>query len=337
MATNRQGEQMVNTKTQSVQEQSENPSLLHASTDHVDPAVANAGDNLDVAGELQILANSNPLHFTSVWRGWPSVGANHAEITNDTTEYKTLMIVGNYSAGGGQRRVSVWDRLEVNGNLSTTADVDVANVNPLHFTSQWRGWPDNSTNHAEIANDVDTYKTLMIVGNQSAGLGRRVSVWDRLEVNGFLNVSGDVEVSGDIRLSNADCAEDFDISDTEQIEPGTVMVVGNDGKLEPGHTAYDKRVAGVISGAGNYKPGIVLDKQQSTQNRQPIALLGKVYCKVDAQYGAIEVGDLLTTSSTPGHAMKAIDPAKAFGAVIGKALRPLKDGTGLIPVLIALQ
>jgi len=93
----------------------------------------------------------------------------------------------------------------------------------------------------------------------------------------------------------------------------------------------------VVSGAGSYKPGIVLDKQQTEGNRQPIALLGKVYCKVDANYAAIGIGDLLTTSPTPGHAMKADDPAQAFGAVIGKALRPLKEGQGLIPVLIALQ
>jgi hypothetical protein len=69
----------------------------------------------------------------------------------------------------------------------------------------------------------------------------------------------------------------------------------------------------------------------------PIALMGKVYCKVDAGYGAIEVGDLLTTSPFPGHAMKATDPLKSFGSVIGKALRPLEAGQSLIPILIALQ
>jgi hypothetical protein len=115
------------------------------------------------------------------------------------------------------------------------------------------------------------------------------------------------------------------------------MVLGDDGTLYPCQQAGDKRVVGVVSGAGDYKPGIVLDKQQSAHNRQPIALLGKVYCKVDAQYGAIEVGDLLTTSTTPGHAMKCSDPAQASGAVIGKALRSYKEGQGLIPVLIALQ
>ena len=147
---------------------------------------------------------------------------------------------------------------------------------------------------------------------------------------------GDVEVTGDIRLANADCAEDFDIAGTEQIESGTVMVLGEEGKLELSQRAYDKRVAGVVSGAGAYKPGIVLDKQ-SSGNRKPIALLGKVYCKVDAGYGSIEVGDLLTTSPSPGHAMKANDPVRAFGAVIGKALRPLTEGQSLIPILIALQ
>jgi hypothetical protein len=148
---------------------------------------------------------------------------------------------------------------------------------------------------------------------------------------------GDVEVTGDIRLANADCAEDFDIVDADSVEPGTVMVLGDEGGLRPSQQPYDKRVAGVVSGAGAYKPGIVLDKQPAQSDRKPIALLGKVYCKVDAGYAAIEVGDLLTTSASPGHAMKASEPFKAFGAVIGKALRPLKEGQGLIPILIALQ
>ncbi|MCP6760067.1 MAG: hypothetical protein NHB32_15235 [Fischerella sp. CENA71] len=143
--------------------------------------------------------------------------------------------------------------------------------------------------------------------------------------------------TGDILLKNADCAEEFDISGLEDIEPGTVMVIDSEGKLQPSTVAYDRKVAGVISGAGEYKPGIVLDKKQSQHKRMPVALMGKVYCKVDAQYSPIEVGDLLTTSPTPGYAMKADDPAKAFGAVIGKALRPLKEGNSLIPVLIALQ
>jgi hypothetical protein len=141
----------------------------------------------------------------------------------------------------------------------------------------------------------------------------------------------------DVSISNADCAEDFDLSGVETIEPGTVMTLDQEGKLKQSENAYDRRVAGVISGAGNYKPGIVLDKQASHTHRVPIALLGKVFCKVDAKYSPIEVGDLLTTSPTVGHAMKAEDPLKVFGSVIGKALLPLRAGQGMIPILVSLQ
>jgi hypothetical protein len=159
---------------------------------------------------------------------------------------------------------------------------------------------------------------------------------------------GDIRVTGkvdcptstincfDVNIVNADCAEEFELAGTGVIEPGTLMSFGSDGNLLPSSEAYDGKVAGVISGAGEYKPGIVLDKRHGG-NRVPIALLGKVYCKVDAEYSAIDVGDLLTTSPTAGHAMKATDPARAFGAVIGKALRAKSDGRGMIPVLIALQ
>jgi hypothetical protein len=152
-----------------------------------------------------------------------------------------------------------------------------------------------------------------------------------------VDTDGNLRVTGDVVLTNADCAEDFDIADAAVAEPGTVMVLGEEGQLQQSQQAYDRRVAGVISGAGNYRPAIVLDKQEPQRNRKAIALIGKVYCKVDATHAPIEVGDLLTTSATPGHAMKAEDPLKAFGAVIGKALRCLEEGQGLIPILIALQ
>jgi hypothetical protein len=72
---------------------------------------------------------------------------------------------------------------------------------------------------------------------------------------------------GDIVLANADCAEEFDISPSElgQIEPGTVMVLDDVGKLQASSQPYDKRVAGVISGGGDFRPGIVLDKKKITE------------------------------------------------------------------------
>src|SRR5260370_15911663 len=115
------------------------------------------------------------------------------------------------------------------------------------------------------------------------------------------------------------------------------MMSDEDGGFVRSKQAYDKRVAGVISGAGHLKPAITLDTRRSNENRLPLALMGKVYCKVDAQYAPTEVGDLLTTSPTSGCAMKAVDPLKAFCSVIGKALQRLDDWQRLIPILVALQ
>jgi hypothetical protein len=149
-----------------------------------------------------------------------------------------------------------------------------------------------------------------------------------------IRLNGD---TGDVQLLGADCAEDFDVAETEKIGPGTVLVIDEESMLRPCKQPYDKKVAGVVSGGNGSNPGIILNKNGAKNKKLPIALSGKVYCKVDAKHSTIKVGDLLTTSSTPGHAMKADDPLKAFGAVIGKALESLHEGTGMIPVLVALQ
>jgi hypothetical protein len=93
----------------------------------------------------------------------------------------------------------------------------------------------------------------------------------------------------------------------------------------------------VVSGAGGVKPGMLMGQRGTVvDGKHPVALTGRVYCRVDAGYGSIKPGDLITTSDTPGHGMKA-DPAKAAGAIIGKAMTPLADGRGLVLVLVSLQ
>ena len=143
--------------------------------------------------------------------------------------------------------------------------------------------------------------------------------------------------AGDIQLANADCAEEFTVAAGAAVEPGTVMVLNNEGFVFQSLSAYDTRVVGVVSGAGGFKPGIVLDRRQDVAGRRPIALMGKVGCLVTAEEVSVRIGDLLTTSDVPGHAMKALDPERAFGAVIGKALAPLATGRGIIPILIGLR
>jgi hypothetical protein len=93
-----------------------------------------------------------------------------------------------------------------------------------------------------------------------------------------------------------------------------------------------------VSGAGGVKAGMVMSQEGTlADGKFPVALTGRVYCWVDASESAIEPGDLLTTSSTPGHAMKAANAAQAQGAIIGKAMTSLKEGKGLVLVLVTLQ
>lgn len=112
------------------------------------------------------------------------------------------------------------------------------------------------------------------------------------------------------------------------------MAAGSDGAAADG----DRRVAGIASGAGGVMPGMVMSQEGSiADGKQPVAPTGRVYCWADASAGAIEPGDLLTTSETPGHAMKVADHARARGAVLGKAMTGLKEGKGLVLVLVTLQ
>ncbi|MDG7002039.1 MAG: hypothetical protein JRN15_23305 [Nitrososphaerota archaeon] len=175
---------------------------------------------------------------------------------------------------------------------------------------------------------LSAYESLNLKGDLNAG--------SAINVSGDIHALGNVVVSGDVTFTGGDCAEDMDA--VLDIDPGSVVVIDDSGKLRECNSDYDKRVLGVVSGAGDLKPAMILGKKQGTFNHKaPLALSGKVYCKVDAEYSPIEVGDLLTTSSTPGHAMRATDPARSFGCVVGKAMARLDSGYGLVPVLVALQ
>lgn len=231
-------------------------------------------------------------------------------------------------------------RIDMNGN------VGVANSAPAHALHLANG----KTLRLEGGAQGDTTSYFSFGGNGAFGIDAfgvangRFVVLDNGNVGvgepnptSRLHVGGDITVTGDVVLAGADCAEEFDLPSGEPAEPGTVVVIDGAGMLRHSERAYDRKVAGVISGAGTYRPGLILDRQRSSCPRVQVALVGKVWCKAEAEETAIEVGDLLTTSSTPGHAMKACDPVCAFGAVIGKALRPLQMGRALIPILIALQ
>ncbi|GEM_PF-2027357 len=143
-----------------------------------------------------------------------------------------------------------------------------------------------------------------------------------------------LEVNG-----GSDLAEPFTISGEDVIQPGAVVVIDdkNPGSLCLSDIPYDKRVAGIVSGAGGIKTGLTLKQVGMFDSGRNVALTGRVMCLADASFAPIEPGDRLTTSTVPGHAMKVTDNGKAPGSVIGKAMTPLKEGRGLVLVLVQPQ
>ncbi|MGH9845645.1 MAG: hypothetical protein ACREEM_43610 [Blastocatellia bacterium] len=177
-------------------------------------------------------------------------------------------------------------------------------------------------------------------GTQNVGIGT-AAPQARLHVQGT-TMTDVLQITG-----GADFAENFEVNVaaaseamTAKVEAGMVVSIdpASPGKLQLSAQPFDRRVAGIISGAGGVKPGMVMSQEGTlAHGKHPVALSGRVYCWVDAAQGAVEPGDLLTTSSTPGHAMKAADAGRAQGAIIGKAMTGLKEGKGLVLVLVNLQ
>jgi hypothetical protein len=149
-----------------------------------------------------------------------------------------------------------------------------------------------------------------------------------------------LHVGGAIKLTGgSDIAEPFSITNNKVVEPGMIMVIDadNPGSLKISDKPYDRCVAGIISGAGGIRPGLTITQEDFFDGTHDIALAGRVYGFCDASYGSIIPGDLLTTSATPGYAMKVADYDKAQGAIIGKAMSSLEDGQGLVLILVSLQ
>ena len=210
--------------------------------------------------------------------------------------------------------------------------------------------------------DVPTLKLTNMVVN-----GRLIEAWNG---DGTTDPWDDIEFSvrgdGTVHADGAYYSTGGDYADmlpaAEDVEPGDVLVIGPDGILLGSMKAYATNVAGIYStfpgvvggdlasntDEGNPEtlalmaslPDLLTD---TALERVPVALTGVVPCKASAENGPIQPGDLLATSDTPGHAMRA-DPLEVNGvefyppgAILGKAMEPLESGTGVILVLVSLN
>jgi hypothetical protein len=158
-------------------------------------------------------------------------------------------------------------------------------------------------------------KGLLLVSAQGAG---QVAVFNTAGTPRFI-----LDGNSGLQSASGDVAERF--PSAAQLAPGSVVSIDPAaGGMIAASRAYDRRVAGVVSGD---------DLKQAV----PVTLTGTVYCLASNVNGPIRAGDLLTTSTVPGHAMRATDYDRAHGAIVGKALADLDGDRGLVMILASLQ
>lgn len=193
----------------------------------------------------------------------------------------------------------------------------------------------------------DGFKNIRFLSEESGSSAGALYMYDDF---GNKSIELDADVNGDGRVitdeleikGGSDFAENFDIIYDDNLVPKAGMLVSIDphssGKLHVTKESHDKKLAGIISGANGIEPGLFMSQEGSIADGAfPIALTGRVYVYANAENGAINPGDLLTSSSTPGFAMKVNDHRQAQGAIIGKAMTSLNSTDGFVLVLVNLQ
>ncbi len=233
--------------------------------------------------------------------------------------------------------------VDIQGNVGIGVEGDVGHR--LHVVT-WRqasdGWAgrfeNGHPNGVGLITEVESTNLALLASQNGSGDifrcdGPTGTVF-RVENDGW-TVCSVLEITG-----GSDLAEPFQVSGSEEIEPGMVVCIdaSQPGQLRLSDRPYDRTVAGIVSGANDLSPGLVMAQVGGkVDGTHPVALTGRAYCLADAGSGSIEPGDLLTTSGVDGHAMKATDAERSQGAIIGKAMTSLERGRGLVLVLVSLQ
>lgn len=295
-----------------------------------EPAATDLGlYSLTSATPLRLVSNNSPIHFFTN----STVGTS----TSPAADTAALTVAANGNVGVGAHSPAA--KLDVRGNGASVAVTNTAG-SPRAIVGH-NGGVDagymqiRSTTNQTIAGLGGSTTGNVFVANAAGQVRAQMAV----DANGKGIATSDIVVI----TGGSDIAEPYDIAPAGDVAALPGMVVSIDpqrlGGMRVCQTAFDRKVAGIISGANGVQPGLIMRQTGSiADGDMPVAASGRVWCLVDADAnGAIEPGDLLTTSSTPGHAMRVTDPTLALGAVIGKAMSPLSAGRGYVLVLVSLQ
>jgi hypothetical protein len=301
------------------------------------------GANFD--NGFNVLASGGVFFFN----GAEGVHIDYLNQNNGAIDYGLHFDAGNSGEGMASKRTAGGNQYGLDFYTSSANRMSIANGGfvGINTTTPSQRLEVNG-NYVLIdggaANDGNGPIDAYIGGNGSGSDVQIGSMNSLITTVGFWNTAGGawmhIACSSITINGGADLAEPFAISNPDtEIPQGSVVVIDeqNPGHLKLSEAAYDTRVAGVISGANGVNPGIQMQQQGSLEGGKNVALTGRVYVMADATNGAITPGDLLTTSATPGHAMKVSDHVKAQGAILGKAMTSLKEGKGMVLVLVTLQ
>ncbi len=297
-----------------------------------------------VSGLLNLQGAGKGALITTAAIGDPAVFISASDFDNFPPTAIPLILQNN--AGGVGIGVSprAGYRLEVAGPTAITPG---GSGGEISF-----GTPNGETGlniigagRADLRFDGTTLKMVVgpVGGPPSANSGIAINTSGNVGI-GTASPQAKLHVVGTTRTSvltitgGADIAEPFPLRE-EEVEKGSVVVIdeGHPGRLKRSVTAYDKRVAGIVSGANGINTGISLRQEGALDGGQNVALSGRVYVKANTSAGPIAPGDFLTTSDIPGEAMKAADHDRAQGAILGKAMTGLAQDAGPVLVLVTLQ
>lgn len=296
---------------------------------HVD--VSSPSPSADI-GVYSKVGGGNKYAF---W-GEEETGNGFAGLFRGRGKFTNDFLLENFISPGSSGRI----KMTKDGSHSG-ATLDLFNQNGFQT---FKIYAESASNGAYMAMHRNNgLRTIEILASESNNQGSQITMYDgaghaSIEIDADYNGKGRIIMDEMDLRGGADIAEYFEVVD-DGIENGKIVSIdpNNSGKLKITDGVYDHKVIGVISGAGQINPGIIMGQEGSVAfGDHSVSILGRVYVKASDENGKIKPGDLLTSSSISGIAMKATDTSRMLGSIIGKAMTQINE-KGLVLVFLNIQ